>query len=211
MYRAVREADNRPVVLKQLRADERKPAPCRGFCSVMKWATGSSTPALSGISRCWGGRSGEAGAATPPTLVLEDQGGWIYLPTSGTGQERLPGGRVLTIAVQLADALSLIHHQQVIHKDLHPAIFCLTLPPAWRRSLISAWPHFVPRATRPATAGAHRRRAGLYLAGTNRAHESGAGLSLRLLHPGLYLLPFARGAAAVCRQRCTRAGACAYC
>jgi len=34
--------------------------------------------------------------------------------------ERLPLEDILSIAIQLADALSVIHHAQVIHKDLHP-------------------------------------------------------------------------------------------
>ena len=86
----------------------------------MKWATGSSTPALSGISRCWGGRSGEAGAATPPTLVLEDQGGWIYCLPPALRAGATPAGRFFNHRRATGRCPEPDHHQQVIHKDLHP-------------------------------------------------------------------------------------------
>jgi len=54
-------------------------------------------------------------------LVMEDTQSidlWQYAETFE--QKKLPAETVLTIAIQLADALSVIHHAQVIHKDLHP-------------------------------------------------------------------------------------------
>ena len=122
VYRAVREADNRPVVLKQLRADGAETSALSRFLFSYEVGNRFQHPGIvRHIALLGGGRSGEAGAATPPTLVLEDQGGMdLFAYLRHSGQERLPVDEFLTIAVQLADALSLIHHQQVIHKDLHP-------------------------------------------------------------------------------------------
>ena len=120
--RAIREADNRPVVLKQLRADGAETSALSRFLFSYEVGNRFQHPGIvRHIALLGGGRSGEAGAATPPTLVLEDQGGMdLFAYLRHSGQERLPLDVFLTIAVQLADALSLIHHQQVIHKDLHP-------------------------------------------------------------------------------------------
>jgi len=56
-----------------------------------------------------------------PCLVMTDTHSidlWQYAETFE--HKKLPLEAVLNIAVQLADALSVIHHAQVIHKDLHP-------------------------------------------------------------------------------------------
>ncbi|ARU57937.1 protein kinase/AAA ATPase/GAF sensor-containing signal transduction histidine kinase [Oleiphilus messinensis] len=54
-------------------------------------------------------------------LVMEDITG-VELDTFSCDfpERQLPLQRFYHIAIQLADALSNIHHQQVIHKDLHP-------------------------------------------------------------------------------------------
>jgi len=56
-----------------------------------------------------------------PCLVMEDTSSidlWRY--AERFEHKKLPVEIVLDIAIQLADALSVIHHAQVIHKDLHP-------------------------------------------------------------------------------------------
>ncbi len=56
-----------------------------------------------------------------PCLVMEDTRSidlWRY--GERFEHKKLPVETVLNIAVQMADALSVIHHAQVIHKDLHP-------------------------------------------------------------------------------------------
>jgi predicted ATPase len=56
-----------------------------------------------------------------PCIVMEDIHGidlWQYADTFPNKQ--LPIQDFLQIAIQLADALSVIHHAQIIHKDLHP-------------------------------------------------------------------------------------------
>mgnify|MGYP000149593605 CR=1 FL=1 len=59
--------------------------------------------------------------AGQPCLVMEDKQSidlWSYAETFE--DKKIPLETVLTIAIQLAEALSVIHHAQVIHKDLHP-------------------------------------------------------------------------------------------
>ena len=56
-----------------------------------------------------------------PSLIMEDIQGidlWAYAETFDNKQ--VPLKAFLKLTVQLADALSVIHHAQVIHKDLHP-------------------------------------------------------------------------------------------
>jgi len=56
-----------------------------------------------------------------PSLIMEDIQGidlWAYAETFDNKQ--IPLEAFLKLAIQLADALSVIHHAQVIHKDLHP-------------------------------------------------------------------------------------------
>ena len=59
--------------------------------------------------------------AGQPCLVMEDTQSidlWRYADTFE--RKQLPVEIVLNIAIQLSEALSVIHHAQVIHKDLHP-------------------------------------------------------------------------------------------
>ncbi|ARU58077.1 protein kinase/AAA ATPase/GAF sensor-containing signal transduction histidine kinase [Oleiphilus messinensis] len=58
---------------------------------------------------------------TKPWLVLDDNQGidlWQY--ATQFEDKRVPVDILLDLAVQVADALSVIHHENVIHKDLHP-------------------------------------------------------------------------------------------
>ncbi|MFT6122426.1 MAG: putative ATPase/signal transduction histidine kinase [Oleiphilaceae bacterium] len=59
--------------------------------------------------------------AGQPCLVMDDSQSidlWQY--AESFEHKKLPLETVLNIAIQLAGALSVIHHAQVIHKDLHP-------------------------------------------------------------------------------------------
>lgn len=56
-----------------------------------------------------------------PILVLEDIHGvdlWKF--SESFENKQLPLEAFLEVAIQIADALSVVHHHQVIHKDLHP-------------------------------------------------------------------------------------------
>lgn len=56
-----------------------------------------------------------------PYLVLDDNGSQdLHAYAEGFPSHQLPLETFLLIAIQLADALGVIHHAQVIHKDLHP-------------------------------------------------------------------------------------------
>jgi len=56
-----------------------------------------------------------------PVMVLEDkQSIDLCQHAKQVSDQSFPVDAFLNIAIQLADALSVIHHAQVIHKDLHP-------------------------------------------------------------------------------------------
>jgi predicted ATPase/signal transduction histidine kinase len=56
-----------------------------------------------------------------PELIMEDIDGIdLHQYLSSLQSHQLPLETFLNIATQLADALSVIHHEQVIHRDLHP-------------------------------------------------------------------------------------------
>jgi len=56
-----------------------------------------------------------------PFIVIEDQQSIdLRRYTQQQPDKRLSLGDFLTIAIQIAEALSVIHHAHVIHKDLHP-------------------------------------------------------------------------------------------
>jgi predicted ATPase/signal transduction histidine kinase len=62
-----------------------------------------------------------ASSVSLPFLIMEDIHGvnlWQF--AESFRHRQLPVMTFLKIAVQLADALSVIHHKQVVHKDLHP-------------------------------------------------------------------------------------------
>ncbi|MCP5161390.1 MAG: AAA family ATPase [Hahellaceae bacterium] len=126
--RAVRESDQQPVVLKQLKMETEASTLSR-FLFSYDVASQFDHPNITRVL-AWSGvrRSdvlappvGEGRYASRPTIVLEDLQGvdlFAYLKTCDQG--RLSLACFLNMAVQLADALSVIHYQQVIHKDLHP-------------------------------------------------------------------------------------------
>jgi predicted ATPase/signal transduction histidine kinase len=113
VYSAVRDSDNTPVILRT----------CIDTASASQWARLSSSaeilksfnhPNIVEIIDVVE-HSGH------PVLIMPDNHSMNlgeFLAQSEQG--RLNIDTFLTIAIQLADALSIIHHGQVIHKDLHP-------------------------------------------------------------------------------------------
>jgi predicted ATPase/signal transduction histidine kinase len=112
--RAVRLDDQRPVILKSLIA----PHPSTGEVERLRYAAEIQQKFdHPGIVRVleW------VEAAPSPMLVLEDIGGVALTEyVKRYPEHNLPLDQFLTIAIQLAAALGEIHHQHVIHKDLHP-------------------------------------------------------------------------------------------
>jgi predicted ATPase/signal transduction histidine kinase len=113
VYHAIREFDQRAVILRT----------CGEQANASQWARLSSSAAiLKGFDHAnivsvvdIIDQSGQ------PCLVMDDIGGVDLRQYAETFEyKQLPIETFLNIAIQLADALSVIHHAQVIHKDLHP-------------------------------------------------------------------------------------------
>jgi len=113
VYRAIREPDQHAVILRT----------CGEQANSSQWARLSSSSAiLRGFDHAnivtvvdFIDQSGQ------PCLVMEDIEGVDLRQYAETFEfKQLPIETFLNIAIQLADALSVIHHAQVIHKDLHP-------------------------------------------------------------------------------------------
>lgn len=112
--RALREADGKRVILKQLEEELPDPGKLSRFSFSYDVLCQFDHPNIIKALQWLKGQN-------PPTIVLEDSNSidlTRYLRTFSNN--RLPVDTFLNIAVQLADALSVIHHAQVIHKDLHP-------------------------------------------------------------------------------------------
>ncbi|MCG8672811.1 MAG: protein kinase, partial [Pseudomonadales bacterium] len=114
IIRAEREEDGGTVILKQLEEDFPEAAQLSRFSFsydvLCKFDHPNIVKALDWIK----------GERTP-TIVLEDKFCIDLLQyLRSFPNKELPLEIFLNIAIQLADALSVIHHAQVIHKDLHP-------------------------------------------------------------------------------------------
>lgn len=120
VLRAIRECDQQPVVLKQLMDAFPESAALSRFLLGYEVGKRFDHPNISRILDEVGLR--QRGKDTPmPTIVFEDRQGvdlFTYLKHYANGWVPVPV--FLEMAIQLAEALSVIHHQQVIHKDLHP-------------------------------------------------------------------------------------------
>jgi PAS domain S-box-containing protein len=111
IYRAVREQDQRPVILKLLKADYPSPRELARLRHEYEMARSLDLP---GVIRAYDLLPSGAGLA----LVLEDFGGQSLATML---EQPLAVARVLQIAITLAESLAEIHHRQIIHKDLKPA------------------------------------------------------------------------------------------
>jgi predicted ATPase/signal transduction histidine kinase/tRNA A-37 threonylcarbamoyl transferase component Bud32 len=110
LYRAVQEPDRVPVILKVL--DPRRSRPRDLAQLENEYALGRSLhteavvePLALEIDR------------DPPTLVLADFGGE---PLSRQIGAPMAIDRFLPLAVRIAEALAVLHRQEIIHKDLKP-------------------------------------------------------------------------------------------
>ncbi|MCG8313556.1 MAG: serine/threonine protein kinase, partial [Pseudomonadales bacterium] len=120
VVRAIREADGRPVVLKQLVAELPTPGQLSrfsfGYDVLEKFDHPNIVKGLDWLK-----------VEERPVIVLEDTGSIDTLSyLNQFPHQQLPTETFLKLAIQVADALSVIHHQQVIHKDLHPGNILIT-------------------------------------------------------------------------------------
>ena len=117
VFRALREHDKAPVILRtcgQLASDSQ----IARLSSSAEILQGFEHPNIVKVLEV-------IDHSGLPCLVMEDTGSvdlYHYLnhQLQSLENQSLPLDSFLNIAIQLADALSAIHHAQVIHKDLHP-------------------------------------------------------------------------------------------
>jgi PAS domain S-box-containing protein len=111
IYRAVRQHDQRPVILKLLKADYPSPRELARLRHEYEMARSLDLP---GVIHAYDLLPVGAGLA----LVLEDFGGQSLAMLL---DQPLSVTQALAIALAIAESLAEIHHQQIIHKDLKPA------------------------------------------------------------------------------------------
>ncbi len=112
VYRAVRKRDNRPVVLKVPSADYPDAAAVQRLNYEHELLTVLTGP---GVIRTYG--LDVFGAKT--ALVLEDFAGETFL--NYCRLQRPSTQQILRIAIKCVEALSDIHQQDIIHRDINPA------------------------------------------------------------------------------------------
>ncbi|WP_438031962.1 AAA family ATPase [Sorangium sp. So ce204] len=118
LYRARREEDGRPVVLKALRRDHASPRALGRLQHELEVARALKSPV---VVRAYGIEP----FRDQVTLVLEDFGGRsLDRLLDGDGPMRPMRGmsidRFFPLALRLAAALAEVHRQHVIHKDIKP-------------------------------------------------------------------------------------------
>ncbi|WP_198343083.1 protein kinase domain-containing protein [Oleiphilus messinensis] len=126
VHRATRNSDGKTVILKQLIADfpdaGRLSRFSFGYEVLSQFDHPNIIKALDWIRVGQREQFGDQSRGnTYPTMVLEDiQGVDLFTHIKSFDEGVLPVEVFLNIAIQLAEALSVIHYHQVIHKDLHP-------------------------------------------------------------------------------------------
>lgn len=114
IMRAIRQSDEARVILKQLEDEFPEPGQLSRFSFSYDVLGKFDHP---NITKALGWIKGDKS----PTMILEDNDSIDLLNfLKSFPNEQLPVEEFLNIAIQLSDALSVIHHAQVIHKDLHP-------------------------------------------------------------------------------------------
>ena len=113
VYRSVCESDETPVIIRT----------CSDQASTSQWARLASAAEIlrsfdhPGIVKVLE----ILDKANRPSIVMEDTDSIdLQAYINQLKPELIPVEGFLNIAIQLAEALSVIHHAQVIHKDLHP-------------------------------------------------------------------------------------------
>jgi len=113
VYRANRNADHRAVILRTC-GEQASPSQRVRLSTSAEILKNFDHPNIVKLIDCFE-FSGQ------PCLVMDDTKSidlWRY--AEKFKDKKLSVETVLNIAIQIADALSIIHHAQVIHKDLHP-------------------------------------------------------------------------------------------
>jgi PAS domain S-box-containing protein len=120
VYRALRQFDQRPVIIKLLAPDYPTPAALTRYKQEYQIAKSLN---LAGVARVEDLQQHQQTLA----IFLEDFGGESLarsMPQSGgyaDESDRFTLSEILSIAIQLAQTLGEIHAAKIVHKDLNPA------------------------------------------------------------------------------------------
>ena len=114
VYRAKRESDGLPVVLKVLKGTYLRPQLIAQFKREYEITAGLSAPDIIEVLEL-------ETINNAPAIVMEDFGG-VSLDTVVSGP-KLPLESFLHLAVRMADAIAHVHQASVIHKDINPSNF----------------------------------------------------------------------------------------
>ncbi|MDY6781486.1 MAG: AAA family ATPase [Cyanobacteriota bacterium] len=115
VYRALRESDNLPVILKVLKQDYPTPQEITRYKQEYQI---TRTLNLEGVVKAYDFLPYQKTFV----IILEDFGGLSLRQLSlETGAKAFPLTEFLKIAVRVTDALAQIHANNIIHKDINPA------------------------------------------------------------------------------------------
>ena len=118
VYQAIREQDQKAVILKVLKEDYPTPAELTRYKQEYEITCRLN---LDGVVKAYGLEPYQRTLV----IILEDFGGsslkqWLN-GDKGVGRETLSLGEFLNIAIQLVEILTAIHSRNIIHKDINPA------------------------------------------------------------------------------------------
>ncbi|HRI51966.1 MAG TPA: protein kinase [Pseudomonadota bacterium] len=111
IYRAIRDADQQPVVIKTPRSDYPTP---RALANLQHEYSLLRALELPGVIKALALESRGSSLA----LVLEDFGGQSLSKLAA--QQPLGLETILQIAIAVADTLAILHSQPIVHKDIKP-------------------------------------------------------------------------------------------
>ncbi len=112
IYRALQEADQRPVILKVLREEYSSPGTIARFKHEYEILCSLN---LSGVVKAYGQKR----YRHHWVLAMEDFGGTSLSKLALMG--KFPLDEFLTIAIDIADILGQVHHYHIMHKDINPS------------------------------------------------------------------------------------------
>jgi len=113
VYRAIRNEDNQPVILKVLKSEYPTPEELTRY--RQEYDIIRRLANLEGVVNAYGLEKHQ----NRPVMCLEDFGGESL--KHGLAERPFSLDELLTLAIRAADILAQIHQQNLIHKDINPA------------------------------------------------------------------------------------------
>ncbi|MDZ8056410.1 MAG: AAA family ATPase [Aulosira sp. ZfuVER01] len=113
VYRAIRETDSLPVVIKLLKNQYPSFSELLSFCNQYSIAKNFNSPLIIQTYRLEAYQNAYA-------LIMEDFGGISLLKWKANGREKFLQ-EFLEIAIALCKTLDILYHECIIHKDIKPS------------------------------------------------------------------------------------------